>query len=190
MRALTHYSWRNHTFQWLLGVKVISHALNPLIKTSNLAQHGRQVLEHQATRSIRVLLRKLRQVMADTTANVYDEHGILLGFGVLDQSLLDGEEIRIHPTGSTLAVPAHVVVELRPQWRRCLQVGEEVQCSVVCMLVGTTLRRAWLFVAGLGCESIEFGESVVSTASSGDPMVSCLWICCKNLLTSKGSHRQ
>jgi hypothetical protein len=175
------YSLRAHTFQWLLSVKVICHALNPVIKAVNLAQHGRQVLKHQATRSIRVLLHKFRQVVADAAANVYNEHGIHFGLGALDKSLLYGEEIRIHPTGSTLAVSAHVVVELRTQWRRCLQVGEEVQSSVVCILVWTTLRRARLVVAGLGCESIEFGESIVSTARSGDTMVNCLWIGCRKL---------
>jgi hypothetical protein len=177
MRTLTHYSLRNHTFKWLRSVKVISHALNPLIKNSDLAQHDRQVLQHYPTRGIWVLLRKFRQIVADAAANVYDEHGIFFGLGALDKALLDGEEIRIHPTGSTLAVPAHVVVELRSQRRCCLQVGEEVEFSVVCILVGTTLRRARFFVAGLGCESIEFGESKVSTASSGDSMVSCLRVC-------------
>jgi hypothetical protein len=177
---------RDHTFQWLLSVKVIGHAFDPVIKALNLAQHGRQILEHQATRGVRMLSCKLRQIVADAAADVCHEHGILFGLGALDKSRLDGEEIHVHPTGSTLAVSTHVVVELRTQWRRCLQVGEEVQCSVVRVLVGTTLRRARLFVAGLGCESIEFGESIVSTASSGDPMVSCLRTCYKILTYKQG----
>ena len=124
------------TQQWLLSVEVISHALNLVAETFNLAQHDGQILKHQATRSIRMLLRKIRQIVANAASNVYNEHSIIFGLGALDQPLLNRKEIRVHPLGSALAVAAHVVVELRAHGRVRLHVSEHVEVGGVGVLVG------------------------------------------------------
>jgi hypothetical protein len=155
------------TQQWLLGVEIISHALNLVIETFNLTQDGRQILEYYATRCIWMLLRELCKIVANATSNVDNEQRIIFGLGALDQSLSNRKETRIHPAGSSLAVAAHVMVELRSIRRVCLQIRKEVELGVVGVLVRTVFRIAWLYVASLRGEEIEVREGGDCTTSSG-----------------------
>lgn len=155
------------TQQWLLSVEVIGHAFNLVVKTLNLTQHDRQILKHQATRCVWMLPPKLREIVANAASNVYNEHSIIFRLGALDQSFSNREESRVHPLGSALAVAAHVVVELRSVRRVRLQVREEVELGVVCVLVRTVSRIARLYIVSLRGEEIELGESSDCTPGSG-----------------------
>lgn len=123
------------TFDWLLGVEIVAHPLDPPIEALYLAQNGGQILQDQAPGSIGMFLRELGQVVANASSNIRDEYRICFRACAFDQSLLDGEEVFIHPTGSTLTVTAHVMVELRPEGRVGLQIGEEVKLGIVRILV-------------------------------------------------------
>ena len=144
------------THQRLLSVEVIGHAFNFVVESLNLAEHDRQVLKHQATRSVWVLSRKLCQIVTDAASNVYDERSIILRLGALDQPLLNREEVCIHPAGSALAVATHVMVELRSVRRVRLKIREEVKLGVVRVLVRTVFRIARLGIASLCCKKVEF----------------------------------
>jgi hypothetical protein len=147
------------TQQWLLSVEVIGHALNLRVESCNLSQHDSQVLKYQATRSVWVLRRKLCKIVANAASNVYNERSIIFGLGALDQPLSNREEVCVHPAGPTLAIATHMVVELRSVRRVRLQVREEVELGVVCVLVRAVFRIARFRVVGLRGEEIELRES-------------------------------
>lgn len=91
-------------------------------------------------------------MVANAASNVHDERGINLRLGALDQPLLNREEICVHPAGPTLAVAAHVMVELRSVRRVRLQIRKEVELGIVRVLVRTVLRIARLRMASFCCE--------------------------------------
>lgn len=102
-----------------------------------------------------MLPRKLRKVVANAASDVYNEHSIIFRLGTFDQPLSNREEVSVHPAGSALAVATHVMVELRSVRRVCLQIREEVELGVICVLVGTVIRIARLRIASLCCEKVE-----------------------------------
>lgn len=64
------------TFERLLGVEIVRHALDLFIKAGDLAQDSREVLQHQASRGIRVFSRKLREIVPDAASDVDEEDRI------------------------------------------------------------------------------------------------------------------
>ena len=124
------------TLNRLLRKEVIPHPLNPPIQTRDLAQHSRQVLQHQPARRTRMLRRELGQIMSDTASNIHNQDTISIRLRSLHQSVIHGEEIGIHPRRSALTVTAHVVVELRAHGRVRLHVSEHVEVGGVGVLVG------------------------------------------------------
>jgi hypothetical protein len=134
-----------------------------------------------------VLRRKFCKIVANAASNVYNEHSIILRLGALDQPLSNREKIHVHPAGSTLAVAAHVVVELRSVRRICLQIRKEVELGVVCVLVRAVFRVAWLCVAGLRGEEIELREGSNCATSSGT-LSAISSLVTNKLLTCKDNH--
>lgn len=72
------------TFQWLLGEKVVRHTLYPLIKSFDLSQDHRQILQHQSTWHVGDLSHKLSQIMTNATSDVCNKNSIRPDFGALD----------------------------------------------------------------------------------------------------------
>lgn len=100
-----------------------------------------------------------------------------MGFCIFDQTLLDGEEVFVHPAGAALTIAAHVVVELRAERSVRLQVGEEVEWRVVGVLVWAVVCGIGFFVACLCGVGVELEEGRVAAAGPVGH-VSCIFRSC------------
>jgi hypothetical protein len=88
-----------------------------------------------------------------------------------------------------LAVATHVVVELWSVRRVRLQVREEVELCVICVLVRAVFCIARLCVAGLRGEKIELRESS-DCATSSENLSAISSLVTKTLLTRKDNHHR
>jgi hypothetical protein len=98
-----------------------------------------------------MLDRKLRQIMPNAAANVYDQRSISIRSRPLYQAILYREErlIRlIHPAGPALTVATHVVIELLAHGRVRLHVSEHVQIGGVGVLVRAVGGGVGLAIGG------------------------------------------
>lgn len=124
----------------------MSHRRDSIIDTLNLPKHSRQVLQHQASRCSRMLAVEFFDIMTKTSAHIDQQHCVLIGASSLVQQVLNWIEVRIHPTGATLTVRTHVVVELREYRLMIANPGEVVLGRVERILEGTITRVCGIHV--------------------------------------------
>lgn len=112
----------------------------------SLSDHLGKILEHQASRSIRPLAPKLREIVAHTAADIDEENIILCDIGKQAGHVV---ETNIHPARASLVVDRHVVVKLASGLWVLFHELEEVKISSESALEGALLAVSWVGIAVL-----------------------------------------
>ncbi len=121
--------------------------LDALLRIPNLLYDISLVLKNQTAGELWVLVPKLQQIMTEATAHVDEKSSF--GTESLAKSLLYGVETLVTPAVLSLAISAHVIIELfcvlwtlgKPEKERILR--------FVCELEGTVSNVSWVLIAGL-----------------------------------------